>query len=123
MLSKVLSVIQSLAQEPNLKDIRIDKGPPPANLADLQTLITRLIGLSVPIAFACVTVVLAVAGYRYLTSGGDSKAISSAHQAIIWALLGVLFLAIAWLVLLLIEAFTGVKVTQFNLSFPTIENK
>lgn len=101
--------------QPNLA---IEAGPPPAGLPEFQNLLTRLISLSVPLAFMVVTVILAVAGIKYLTSGGDSKALGAAHGTVTWALLGVIFLALSWLILLLIEAFTGVKVTQFNLTFP-----
>lgn len=118
-MQQFLPLLVSLAQTPVPKDLQITAGPPPAGLPELQNLITRLISLSVPLAFMAVTVVLAIAGIKYLTSEGDSKKIGAAHGAVTWALLGVLFMAIAWLILLLIEAFTGVKVTQFNLSFPT----
>lgn len=114
----IFSFAATPTPNPTLLPIAITAGPPPAGLPEFQNLITRLISLSVPLAFIAVTVVLAIAGIKYLTSGGDSKAIGAAHGAVTWALLGIIFLALSWLILLLIEAFTGVKVTQFNLTFP-----
>lgn len=90
---------------------------PPAGLNQLQDLIQRIINISVGIAFIALTVMLVVAGIKYLTSGGEPKQLSSANNTVTWALLGMLFLVIAWLVLKLIQAFTGVQVTQFCIGF------
>ena len=117
MLKEFSHSIFTLAQAAS-PTIQIEKGLPPAGLPEIQNLFTRIIALSVPLAFMAVTVVLAVAGFKYMTSGGDSKELTAAHNIVTWALLGVIFLALSWLVLLLIQAFTGVKVTEFNLSFP-----
>lgn len=115
MLSSIKSAFSSIAADP----LTISPGPPPANLETLQNLLIRLINISVPLAFMAVTVMLVIAGIKYLTSGGDAKAISAAHGVVTWALLGIVFLVLSWLILLLIQAFTGVQVTQFNLSvFP-----
>lgn len=120
MLPNLIKAFISIAQTPvSSTGVTITSGPPPANLETLQNLMTRLINISVPIAFMAVTVVLALAGIKYLTSGGDAKAIGAAHQSVTWALMGIIFMILAWLLLLLIEAFTGVKVTQFNLEFPS----
>lgn len=88
-----------------------------AGVGQLQELVQRIINLSVGLAFIILTVMLVVAGIRYLTSGGDPKGLSAASNALTWALLGMLFLVIAWLILLLIKAFTGVDVTIFCISF------
>ena len=93
----------------------IDLGPGPAGITQLQDLITRMINLSVGAAFILVTVVLVVIALRYLTSGGEPKALGQAHDAVTWALLGIVFMVLAWLTLLLVQSFTGVEVTQFNL--------
>lgn len=90
---------------------------PAAGILQLQELILRIINISVRAAFIVVLVVLIWAGIKYLTSGGDSKSISSAGLTITWALLGLLFLALAWLILKLVAAYTGVDVTLFCLGF------
>lgn len=93
--------------------------PGPAGAVQLQQIFTRLIGISVTLAFIALTIVLFYAGVRYLTSGGDAKSLGAAHQAMTWAILGILFLVLAWLILRLIEAFTGVPVSIFCIGFPT----
>lgn len=89
----------------------------PANLQNLEDIFKKIIGIAVGAGFVAMLVMLIWGGIRYLTSGGDSKVVQSATLTITWALLGVLFLVIAWLILLLIKAFTGVDVTKFCLSF------
>lgn len=90
-------------------------GPEPAGLTAIEKLFAQVIRISVALAFMALLVMLVWAGIKFLTSGGEPKALQSATQTITWALLGMLFLIIAWLVLQLIEAFTGVKVTVFGI--------
>lgn len=90
----------------------------PAGILQLQQIIQRLINVSVGIAFFASTAMLVWGAIKFVTSGGEPKAIQEAWQVITWALLGIVFLVMAWLVLLVIEASTGVKVTQFCLGFP-----
>ncbi len=83
-----------------------------AGLTQIENLFRQIINLSVAAAFVALVVVLVWAGIRFLTSGGDAKALQSAGMTITWALLGMLFLVIAWLVLQLIAAFTGLDVLK-----------
>lgn len=92
-------------------------GPEPLGVPQLQQLIQRIINLSVGAAFIALTIMLLVSGFKYLTSGGDPKATQAAGQIITWAFLGIIFLILAWLILKLIETFTGVTLTQFCLGF------
>lgn len=89
--------------------------PPPAGLNEIEKLVSRVISLSVPLAFVALIVVLVIAGIKFLTSGGEAKALQAASLTVTWALLGILFLAIAWLILQLIENFTGIQVTAFDI--------
>lgn len=82
-------------------------GPEPAGITQIENLYTRIVNISVGAAFVALVVVLVVAGIKFITSGGDAKAISAASQAVTWGLLGILLLALAWLILRLIAVFTG----------------
>lgn len=92
-------------------------GPEAAGVSQLQDLIQRLINLSVGLAFIALVVMLTWGGFKLLTSGGDPKALSSAGQTFTWTLLGILFMVIAWLIIKIISAFTGVDLTHFCLGF------
>lgn len=90
----------------------------PAGVKQLQELVLRIINLSVPLAFVALTVMLFWAGIKFITSSGEAKPLQAAWQAVTWALLGILFLALAGLILRLVEAFTGVAVfSQFCIGF------
>ena len=60
-------------------------------------------------------IALIIGGFRYLTAQGDPKAIAAAQGTITWAFIGLALIIIAWLVLLFIEQFTGIKVTVFKI--------
>lgn len=92
-------------------------GPPPAGKDEFIALFTRILNLSVEAAFTVLLIMLVYAGIRFITSGGDPKSISAASTTITWAILGILFLAIGWLFLRLIESFTGIPVTKFCIGF------
>ncbi len=84
----------------------------PAGLILIEQIFGRIIELAVALGFIALFVMLVWAGIKYITSGGEQKAVQSAHQTITWALTGMLFMIIAWLVLQLIASFTGITVLK-----------
>lgn len=93
----------------------LNSGPCPAGLKQIEDIFVNVISVIVGLGFIAMLVMLVMAGIKYLTSGGEPKAIQSAHQTVTWALLGVVLMAIAWLILQLIKNFTGIDVTMFNI--------
>lgn len=95
------------------------QGPPPAGLDELINLFDRVVGVFVSISFIALLVILVIGGIKFITSGGNEKSLESAWQTITWGLLGILFLILAWLILLLINQFTNLQpkidLTQFGL--------
>lgn len=89
-----------------------------AGIVQIQDMLQRIINLSVAGAFIALTVVLVYTGIKYLTSGGEPKALQAAQQSFTWALMGMLFLVFAYLALLLINAVTGLKLLDVCLGFP-----
>lgn len=87
----------------------------PAGLQQIEDVFKNVVSTVVGLAFIVSLVMLIFAGIKYLTSSGEPKAIQAAHLTVTWALLGILFMAIAWLILQLIENFTKVEVTIFNI--------
>ncbi len=92
--------------------------PGPAGILQLQELLTRIINLSVGISFMVLLVMLVYGGVRFIISGGEPKAVQAATQTLTYAVIGIVLLAVAWLILKLISAFTGVDLTHFCLGFP-----
>ncbi|OGE43919.1 hypothetical protein A3B45_02725 [Candidatus Daviesbacteria bacterium RIFCSPLOWO2_01_FULL_39_12] len=95
--------------------VPFEVGSDPAGIVQLEQLFINIVFVAVGLGFIALFVFLTWAGFKYLTSGGEPKTVHLAHQTVTWALLGVIFLAIAWLVLQLIAVFTGINVTIFNL--------
>ncbi len=92
---------------------------PAAGIVQAQQLMTRLINISVNIAFMALTVWLVWGALKFfITSGGDPKALAHAWSSVTWAFMGLFFMVLAWLVLKLIFAVTGANVTQYCLGFP-----
>ena len=72
-------------------------------------------GPAFELSAAAVIIYFLLGAFKYLTSGGEPKAVQQAHQTVTFALLGVVFMALAWLLLQLIHAFTGIDVTIFDI--------
>lgn len=81
----------------------------PAGLKQLEEIFGRVVEFSVALAFIALFVMMVWAGIKYITSGGEQKEVQAAHQTVTWALVGMLFMIIAWLVLQLIASFTGIE--------------
>lgn len=87
----------------------------PAGLDQIEQIFSRIISVAVGFGFVALLVLLISAGFKYLMSAGEPKAVQSAHQTVTWALLGVVFMAVAWIILQLIKVLTGIDVTIFNI--------
>lgn len=92
-------------------------GPNAAGLPFLQELIVKFISISAGLAFIALVVMITYGGIRFITSGGDAKGVQEAQKIITTAVIGMVLLVAAWLILKLIEAFTGAKVTEFCIGF------
>lgn len=57
-------------------------------------------------------------GFRYLTSAGDPKKLEAARGSLTNAVIGVVLIAIGYLILKTIKTFTGVDVTIFSVPTP-----
>ena len=84
-------------------------------LCELEDVLANIIQVSVSLAAIALFVMLVFGGIRYLTSGGDPKSTQQAKSTLTYAIAGFALLIVAWFVLLFIEIFTGVQVTQFTI--------
>lgn len=90
-------------------------GDCPAGLTDIENVFGNLVSAIMVLGFIAMLVVIVMAGFKYLTSGGEPKALQAAHHTLAWAILGIFLMAVAWVLLQLIQAFTGIPVTVFNI--------
>lgn len=87
----------------------------PAEIPDIVEILSRIIGLLAPAAAIAVFIMILVAGFQFLTSGGDPKGVAAARTTLTYAILGAILVVVVWLILTLIEFVTGVPVTIVNL--------
>lgn len=77
----------------------------------IQNVIVALVSLSGVVLF----IVLITSGFSFLTAGGDQKKLEKAKGGISAAITGLVIITVAYLILALIESFTGVDVTEFRI--------
>jgi len=65
------------------------------------------------IALAAVVMII-MAGIRIINAGSDPKALAAAWSTFTYALIGLILLAVVWLVLIIIKNFTGADITNFK---------
>ena len=87
----------------------------PNTLKSFESMFGRIISVSLSLAGIGLFVMLVMGGLKYLSSGGDPKALQSAKGTLTYAIIGVALLVLAWFALLFIKEFTGVDVTIFQI--------
>lgn len=80
-----------------------------------QNIVTSILSLA---AFG-LFIMLLIGGFRYLSSAGNPKQLESAKLTLTFAILGIVLVALTFLILRLIEDFTGAPVTNFIIEVPT----
>jgi len=86
-----------------------------ARLEDLMKVFGNILSVVATLGGFASFVMVIIGGFKYITAQGDPKAIAAARQTITWAIAGLVFIILAWLILLFIEMFTGVPVTIFKI--------
>ena len=85
----------------------------PATIKDLEVVFARVVQIVASAAGIACLIMLIVGGFKYLSAGDNPKAAESAKNTITYAFLGIVLLIVSWLVLVLLEKFTGVPLTKF----------
>lgn len=89
-----------------------------AKISDLKVVFENVVGYALGMAGIVLFILLLVAGFKYITSGGDPKATEGAKKTLTSAVIGLVVILISYLILVLIETITGVEVTKFNIVIP-----
>ncbi|MBI2594220.1 hypothetical protein HYW39_00820 [Candidatus Curtissbacteria bacterium] len=90
----------------------------PGDLAEStkpSNIINSLVGLIIAIAGLLFFFYLLIGGIRYMTAGGDSKAIGSATSAITTALIGFLLVISAYFIALFISEVFNIEILRPNI--------
>jgi hypothetical protein len=87
-----------------------------ATIKDLETVFGNIVKSALGFAGIVLFVLLLTGGFKYITSGGDPKALEGAQKTITYAIGGLLVVLLSYLILVLIKTITGVDVTQFKIT-------
>lgn len=86
-----------------------------AQIACLESLFGRIVGLIASLAGMIFFIMLLVGGFKYLFSSGDAKKAESAKGTLTAAFLGLVLIVAAYIFLRLIGTFTGLDLTHFQI--------
>jgi len=74
----------------------------------LGPIFVNIISILIPVGGIILFIMLVVGGFSMMTSSGDPRRAEGAKNTITYAILGVVVLALAFLIIQIIAAFTGV---------------
>lgn len=87
-----------------------------AQISDLQGIFQNIVQVILALAGIVLFILLLTGGFKYITSGGDPKAVEGAQKTITYALGGLLLILLSYLFLVFIKQITGVDVTTFKVT-------
>lgn len=90
----------------------------PASFLDLTEIIGRIVSYALGLAGIVFFVLLIIGGFKFITSGGDPKAVEGAKKTLTSAIGGLVIILVSYLILVLIKTVTGVDITSFNVTLP-----
>ena len=74
--------------------------------------VVSILSLSAIVLF----IMLIMGGFKLMTSGGNPENAAAAQKTITYAILGIVLIALSYLILYFIQVFTGANVTVFRVS-------
>lgn len=99
----------SWSQDPNY----VENGVP--KIQALEAIIANILGIIVPLVGVLFLVVLIAGGFQYITSGGEVEQAQKAKKTLTYAFFGLIVVLGAWLIIRLLEEFTGLNLTTFTI--------
>ena len=83
----------------------------PPKLSDLETVFTNLVQALLALAGITLFILILMGGLKYITSGGDPKAMEGAQKTITYAIGGLIVVLLSYMILVFIAKITDVDVT------------
>lgn len=84
-----------------------------ATFADIEMMVGNILSVALRLLGLAVGVMVIVGGFQLLTSGGSQEGAQKARGTFTMAIFGLVLAILAWFILVFIENFTGIKVTEF----------
>lgn len=89
-----------------------------ATIQCLEVVFARILMFASGITLLAFFVMFSVAGFKFLTSGGDPKQTESAKSTMTWTFFGMIGVVGAFIAIQLISSFTGVDVGKIAIPTP-----
>lgn len=89
-----------------------------ATLQGIECLFRNLLRVITTLAGIAFGIMLIVGGFKLIFAGGDKQKIHGAKQTFTFAVIGLALMIVSWFILLLIQEFTGIQVTEFTIPGP-----
>lgn len=91
----------------------------PATIGDLQKLFSNTVSALLALSGIVLFIMILSGGIKFITSGGDPKAVEGAKKTITYAVGGLFLILISYLILVFIGQITGAKnITNFSVTLP-----
>ena len=87
----------------------------PNKLTDIDLIFGNVISFILPLGSIVLFVMIIYGGIKYITAGPNPSAVQNAKSTLTYAIVGVVLLAMAYMILVLIQFVTGANVTEFSL--------
>lgn len=87
-----------------------------ATIKGFEGLFANFIAVIFEFAGIILFVMFIIAGFKFITSQGDPKALEGAKGTLTHAIIGLVVLVLAFVILVLIKTITGVDVTRFQVT-------
>jgi len=99
--------------------------PTPVNVPNVQigNVISAVVGFLLVLAAVAAFLFLILGGIQWITSGGDKAGMEAARNRITAAIVGLIIVAAAWAVMILVGQFIGFDLLKSGgIKIPTIQN-
>lgn len=98
--------------------------PPELNTVaqnDIVDIVRAIIQFILVVAFVLAFIMLLIGGIRWITAGGDEKAVAGARNMITAALIGLVIVLVAFALIKLVETFFGVSIISGGVEIPRVK--
>jgi len=81
----------------------------------IEWIVTSVLNVVFPFVGIILLIMLIIGGFQYITSGGEVEQTAKARKTLTSALFGLVVVLGAWLIIKLIEEFTGLNLHEFRI--------
>ena len=87
-----------------------------ATIKGFEWIFNNIVASILGFAGIALFIMLVIGGFKYLISGGNPESVASAQKTITYAIIGLIIIALSFLILVFIQTFTGASVTVFRVT-------